>query len=86
MAVVANQALAFDKSMLVALSPFRRCAPSGIDPRSRKNQKFLSSDKTADPGLPACRSFWSFRCRGVAGTEILQEFFGFEHLVSSVVL
>jgi hypothetical protein len=39
MAVVANQALAFDKSMLMALSPSRRCAPSGVDPGSRKNQK-----------------------------------------------
>ena len=32
MAVVANQAVAFDKSILDGLSPSRRCAPSGVDP------------------------------------------------------
>jgi hypothetical protein len=86
MAVVANQALAFDKSMLVALSPSRRCAPSGIDPRSRKNQKFLSSERRPTLGYRPAVAFGVSGAGGVAGTEILQEFFGFEHLVSSVVL
>jgi hypothetical protein len=66
MAVVANQALAFDKSMLVALSPSRRCASSGIDPRSRKNQKFLSSERRPTLGYRPAVAF------GVSGAGELQ--------------
>ena len=66
MAVVANQALAFDKSMLVALSPSRRCASSGIDPRSQKNQKFLSSERRPTLGYRPAVAF------GVSGAGELQ--------------